>query len=527
MNRSLPDQRFDTLIIGSGVAGLFAALRARQHGSVMLATKSSLSQSNTRYAQGGIAAALFPDDSVDSHIDDTLAAGAGLCNEEAVRVLCTEGPQRVRELIAIGVSFDRTDDGVLARGMEAAHSAARVIHSGGDATGAEVQRGLEAAVLAADITVQENTFLTNLIAEENSVKGATFLTTGGATHEVTTHNVFASAVIIASGGAGQTYRFTTNPRVATGDGVAAAFRAGAVVEDPEMYQFHPTLLAGPGAFLISEAVRGEGAVLRNAKGKRFMVDRHPRAELAPRDVVARAIAEEMASQNGEPVLLDATSLSAEFLAHRFPTIDAHCKAINLHWATTPIPVTPAAHFWMGGIATNSWGQTSLQGLYAIGEAACSGVHGANRLASNSLLEGLVFADRAVQHIATQHIAKCATQPYQPSDVEQLPAQSFPQSNAMQSELTTAEVRQLAWDYLGLVRNEHGLRVATKQLTSWASELPRPTTSEEWERLNLVTVAQLIAAGASRRKESRGAHYRTDFPNTTVATASHTFIQHQP
>jgi L-aspartate oxidase len=503
-----------TLIIGSGIAGLFAALRAASLGSVMLVTKASLSESNTRYAQGGIAAVLFPDDSIESHIADTLAAGAGLCNEDAVRVLCSEGPARIHDLLSLGVAFDRDASGAgLARGMEAAHASARVIHAGGDATGLEVQRGLEAAVRAAGVTIREHTYLTDLITTDRSVRGARFVDTQNA--ELT---VFADATILATGGAGQTFRFTTNPRVATGDGVAAAFRAGAAIADAEMYQFHPTLLTGPRPFLVSEAVRGEGAVLRNARGERFMLDRHPMAELAPRDVVARAIAEEIANQDGQPVLLDATAFDATFLARRFPTIDQHCRAMGLDWSETPIPVTPAAHFWMGGVLTDTWGRTSLDRLYAIGEVASSGVHGANRLASNSLLEGLVFGDRAVRGLAGDPARPPRTDPEASVAVD-----LRSEHDETAPGFGTEDLRRLAWDELGLVRNAHGLRVADKQLALWVSALTESRTPGQREARNLLTVARLIATSASLRQESRGAHFRSDYPLRAQGAPAHTVI----
>jgi L-aspartate oxidase len=501
-----------TLVVGGGVAGLFAALRASALGSVQLVTKAAVSESNTRYAQGGIAAVLFPDDSVESHIADTLAAGAGLCNERTVRILCTEGPQRIRELIALGVSFDRNADGsALARGMEAAHASPRVIHAGGDATGLEVQRGLEAAARAAGVEILEHTYLTDLVTTSKGVEGATFLRDGEP------FIVRADATILATGGAGQTYQFTTNPAVATGDGVAAAFRAGAVISDAEMYQFHPTLMAGAQPFLISEAVRGEGAVLRNANGERFMVRRHALAELAPRDVVARAIAEEMAEHDGAPVLLDATALGSAFLSKRFPTIDAHCRSAGVDWSTTAIPVTPAAHFWMGGIATDSWGRTSLRGLYAIGEAAATGVHGANRLASNSLLEGLVFGERVIRGI--EGASRAEPTPNLTTDCVQVDLDRASPTGAA-IEFNIEDVRRLAWDELGLARSEHGLRVAAKQLALWSTGSTKAITPEDWQLQNLLTVAQLIATSALLRKESRGAHFRSDFPRTNTEPATH-------
>ncbi|MCU1406746.1 MAG: L-aspartate oxidase, partial [Glaciihabitans sp.] len=385
------------VIVGSGIGGLVAALAACANpaNTVTLVTKSRLEESNTRYAQGGIAAAVFADDSVAEHISDTLGAGAGINVFEAAEVLCTEGPDRIADLIGFGVEFDRATDGSgLARGLEAAHSHARVLHSGGDATGAAIERALVAAVRRAGIRILENTFLVDLAVEGNRVVGVELLA-DGATEP---HRVEADAVIIASGGAGQLFLHTTNPAVATGDGAAAAWRAGAAMADVEFYQFHPTALAVPGNFLVSEAVRGEGAVLLGATGQRFMAAVHPDAELAPRDIVARGIANEMAAHDGAPVLLDPTALGADFLRKRFPTINAACRNAGFDWANEPVPVTPAAHYWMGGIATDTHGRTSFPGLYAVCEVACTGAHGANRLASNSLLEAAVLAHRAAEVI---------------------------------------------------------------------------------------------------------------------------------
>ena len=392
------------LVIGSGLGGLLAAVRAADAGHrVVLVTKSVLPESNTRYAQGGIAAALFRDDSVDAHVLDTLRAGAGLCDPAAVRVLCEEGPARVRDLIRFGVDFDRDESGV-ARGLEAAHSRSRVVHAGGDATGAAVEAALVATVRRrAAIEVREHTMLVDLILDRGDVVGARVLAPDGVQLSLT-----ADAVILATGGAGALYTHTTNPPVATGDGVAAAWRAGASVSDLEFYQFHPTALAVPGTPLVSEAVRGEGAVLRDQLGDRFMLAEHADAELAPRDVVARAIASQMEQQSGTPVLLDATALGRELLETRFPTITAACRAAGLDWAVDPIPVAPAAHYWMGGVETDAWGRTSLPGLFAVGEVACTGSHGANRLASNSLLEAAVFADRAVRALGEPWPPRAAT-----------------------------------------------------------------------------------------------------------------------
>ena len=423
------------IVVGSGIAGLIAALQLSQRHQVVLCTKGRLAESNTRYAQGGIAAVMTEDDSVAEHVEDTLKAGAGLCNRAAVEVLCTEGPQRIRDLLRIGVAFDRRN-GELARGLEAAHSHARVLHAGGDATGLAIEMALVDAVRAAHVDVRENTFACDLVLEHGRVAGLTTLEEHGA--EQTLH---ADAVMLASGGAGQLYPYTTNPAVATGDGVAMALRAGAQLADVEFYQFHPTALAVPGNFLISEAVRGDGAVLRALDGHRFMLDVDPAGELAPRDVVARGIAEQMARQGGAPVLLDATALGAAFLAERFPTIDAGCRRFGLDWSKEPVPVTPAAHYWMGGVRTDFWGRSSVPGLFAVGEVACTGVHGANRLASNSLLESLVFAWRASELLLGQssRIADDWPTLAEPGVGDGLPFQSI--SRRLRASLTVPRCRR--------------------------------------------------------------------------------------
>ncbi|HEY9424440.1 MAG TPA: L-aspartate oxidase, partial [Microterricola sp.] len=426
------------LVIGSGLAGLFSAVRAADAGhTVTLVTKGRLAESNTSHAQGGIAASLFPDDSPSAHLLDTLRAGAGHSDPAAAQVLCDDGPARVRDLIRFGAHFDRDESG-LARGLEAAHVRARVLHAGGDATGAEIERAMLDALARRPITVREQTMLVELLTEPAAADEAAPRTDPDAAPRVIgaelalpdggRERVLANVVVLATGGAGQLFLHTTNPAIATGDGVAAAWRAGARLADLEFVQFHPTALAVPGTPLVSEAVRGEGAVLRNRSGERFMLDRHPEAELAPRDVVAREIAREMTAQGGEPVLLDATALAQdpeanrELLAGRFPTISAACEAAGHDWAIEPVPVTPAAHYWMGGVATDLWGRTSLPGLFAVGEAACTGVHGANRLASNSLLEAAVFAERAVQALSADAASAPARQvadaPHQPVSGEE-------------------------------------------------------------------------------------------------------------
>jgi L-aspartate oxidase len=487
------------IVVGSGIAGLIAALELSREYKVTLVTKSRLAESNTRYAQGGIAAVMFADDSVAEHIADTLVAGAGLCNPAAVDVLCSEGPQRIRDLIRLGVEFDRTG-AEFSRGLEAAHSHARVLHAGGDATGLNIELALVNAVRAARVEVLEHTFACDLVFDAGRVSGLEVLSPEGIRSVLP-----ADALLLASGGAGQLFAHTTNPTVATGDGFAMALRAGAQVADIEFYQFHPTALAAPGSFLISEAVRGDGAVLRNERGERFMQRVHPDAELAPRDVVARGIAREMASQGGRPVLLDATALGAEFLARRFPTIDAGCRSHGFEWSQTPIPVTPAAHYWMGGIRTDLWGRTSVPGLFAIGEVACTGVHGANRLASNSLLESLVFAWRCAGLLLDRG-TDAGLPEWSDDDV----ATIAPHEEASTKPLTRSALQQIMWDAVGIERSGEGLREAAQRLERAGVD---GKSVEDLETANLLQIARVVVKAALAREESRGAHFRTDFPET--------------
>ena len=501
------------LVVGSGLAGLIAAVRATDAGhQVTLVTKAALPDSNTQWAQGGIAAAMFPDDSVESHVQDTLRAGAGLCDPVAVRVLCSEGPARVRDLIRFGVDFDRDESGVT-RGLEAAHSRSRVLHAGGDATGAAIEAALVATVreraarslrgVGARLRVQEHTMLVDLTVQDGRVTGAVLL---GPDEALRT--ILADTVILATGGAGELFPHTTNPALATGDGVAAAWRAGASVADLEFYQFHPTALAVPGTPLVSEAVRGEGAVLRNASGHRFMLDLHPDAELAPRDIVARGIAREMTRQDGEPVRLDATGIGRELLERRFPTITAACRAAGLDWAVESIPVAPAAHYWMGGVLTDIWGRTSLPGLFAVGEVARTGAHGANRLASNSLLEAAVFADRAVRALRLPVRVSAGVSVVTGSTTGGLPAG-----------VDRDAVQQLMWECAGVLRSGEKLAEASVTLADWAT---RPTGPDEtiapnmrvraYEDANLLDLARVTVASALAREESRGAHHRSDYPD---------------
>lgn len=509
------------VVVGTGIAGLITAYRASARHEVVLVTKAELAESNTKYAQGGIAAALFPDDSAESHIADTLRAGAGLCDPVAVEVLCTEGPQRVRDLIALGVEFDRAADGELARGHEAAHSARRVIHAGGDATGLAIEVALLRAVRALAVEVHEHTFMRDLIVERDDAGAGRVVGIEAVGPDGVGFRVEADAVVLASGGAGQLYRHTTNPTVTTGDGIAAAWRAGAELADVEFYQFHPTALAVTGSPLVSEAVRGEGAVLLDEHGRRFMFDVHPDGELAPRDVVARGIAAAMAAQEGRPVLLDATGVERThgegYLAERFPSITRVTREHGFDWSREPVPVTPAAHYWMGGIRTDLDGRTSLPGLYAVGEAACTGVHGANRLASNSLLESLVFAWRAADALdaPVQVVEERGAEPEASRDhrLTLLAAENLeprrPAAGAPRSP-RRGDIQNLMWAAVGLERDATTLRAAAEELGEWEV---RGATVAELEERNLLDLARLITRAALVREESRGAHDRLDFPET--------------
>ena len=513
------------LVVGGGIAGLWTAVKAADAGhSVELVTKTVLADGNTRHAQGGIAAALFPDDSAERHFDDTMAAGAGLADPDAVHVLCDEGPARVRDLIRFGVEFDRGESG-LERGLEAAHSRARIVHAGGDATGAAIEAALVATVRRRAVRIDEETMLADLVVEHGRVVGARLLGASGALTERR-----ADVVVLATGGSGCLYRHTTNPSVATGDGVAAAWRAGAAVADLEFVQFHPTALAAPGTPLISEAVRGEGAVLVDGLGERFMLDVDPRGELAPRDIVARGVWRRMAEQGGIPVLLDATAIGAERLARRFPGLDAACREAGYDWSADPVPITPAAHYAMGGVVTDLDGRTSLPGLFAVGETARTGVHGANRLASNSLLEAAVFADRAARAIGRSAdapgVGPIGTGPLPVVGMfaghtgrgGRLQGESGEHPDDSQAEVVDREALQaLMWEHVGLERSEAGLAEPSARLAAWRS--PEPTDRRSVEDRNLLDLARLTVAAARARDESAGAHFRTDDPRSQAAAAS--------
>ncbi|MCZ2109596.1 MAG: L-aspartate oxidase [Dehalococcoidia bacterium] len=508
MPRSSPpgeQQEYRAVVLGSGIAGLFVALEVSRSGPVLVLTKGSIDDCNTRWAQGGIAAAIGPLDSPEQHLADTISAGAGLVDPEAARVLCFEGPDRIRDLIAYGVPFDSLD-GEIALGREAAHSQSRILHAGGDRTGAEIETALGAAVRIPRITILDHTLATQIIVENGIAAGVNAIDLLSGAHEV--HR--APAIVIATGGAGRMYSHTTNPDVTTGDGVVLAFEAGADVADLEFYQFHPTAFRREGnqPFLISEAVRGEGAILRNHAGERFMPRYHDLAELAPRDVVARAIVSEMRAGKSDHVLLDCSAITVD-LAIRFPGIFQFCQAQGIDMRTQPIPVSPAAHYMMGGIRTDLDARTTIPGLYAVGEVACTGVHGANRLASNSLLETVVFGKRAAEHILS---GKKGAAPRSADGIElTIQSRLAPSHTALQS---------LMWECAGIERDGAGMRAALARIEAWPEPDREPADRDRFERRQMASLAQLMLVPALSRAESRGAHYRRDFPELDDAHWMH-------
>ena len=491
----------DFLIIGSGIAALRAAIELADAGQILILTKGGADEGSTAYAQGGIAAAIGPDDSPDRHAADTIAAGDGLCRADTVRVLTEEGPRHVHELIQWGARFERKPDGTLALAREGAHAVRRVLHAR-DATGREMCLVLWQQIAdRAQIRVLEDTWVVDAVVADHRCVGVRFLDARGRLCSAS-----ASATLLATGGAGRVFRETTNPPVATGDGIAIAYRAGARVTDLEFVQFHPTALAVQGAprFLLSEALRGEGARLVNEDGDPFMSKVDPAGDLAPRDRVARGIAREI-ERTGGRVYLTLESLSPEFVRRRFPIITEACRQIGFDLARDRVPVGPAAHYIMGGVEADLDGRTSVSGLFAAGEVACSGVHGANRLASNSLLEGLVFgaaAGRAMERWAVEHgRASCVPDATRGDD----PAPSI-------STPTEAAIQDLLWREVGLFREEGRLSRAIGALDDWAASFDAVPGDVSTARVtSLVTVGRLIARAALRREESRGAHFRSDFP----------------
>ncbi len=516
--QALPAERFDFLIIGSGVAGLSCAIELAPHGRVAVITKESLSEGSTQWAQGGIAAVLAPEplDSSLLHEQDTMSAGAGLCDLSAVQVLVEEGPQRIRELIARGAHFDTEPDGQLKLTREAAHRARRIVHSFGDSTGKEVQRSLGETVatssISSNITIFEHTLTVDLLLDASSTCiGVLALNTQANALQI----FHGAATILATGGLGAIYKVTTNPPVLTGDGMAMAFRAGAELMDMEFVQFHPTAFAkGPDnpKFLISEAVRGEGAVLLNKRGERFMPRFHPDAELAPRDIVSRAIAQELLESGENYVTLDLTQHTAQEIAARFPKIYSTCVAHGIDPAREPIPVSPAEHYMMGGIRTDLDGATNVRGLLACGECACTGVHGANRLASNSMLEGLVFGIRTVRAaIELKHSAAAQTPVSDGKYLRPVRASGAPAASEAELEAAKDRLRGEMWSGVGLVRSGQRLRRALATINELYARFGQPeATRAAIELANMIEVAWLVTRASLAREESRGAHFRTDF-----------------
>ncbi|MGO0123085.1 L-aspartate oxidase [Desulfothermobacter acidiphilus] len=506
------------LVIGSGIAGLYTAHAASAYWEdVLVLTKRGIDDTATEHAQGGIAAAVGPNDSPLYHYEDTLSAGAGLCDPTAVEILVTEGPARVEELMRLGARFDRAD-GRLDLTREGAHTRRRILHAMGDATGAEIQRVLSEAVRSSPkITVMENHFLVDLLVTSGVCWGVLALDW----RELRLKAYLAPVVVLATGGAGQIYKHTTNPEVVTGDGIAAAYRAGAEVMDLEFVQFHPTvlLLEGLPRFLISEAVRGEGGILLNAQGERFMPRYHPMAELAPRDVVVRAILQELERTGSQVVYLSLEHLDPELVHARFPTISQRLKVYGLDLARDRIPVAPAAHYFMGGVKTGFYGETSLRGLYACGEVACPGVHGANRLASNSLLDGLVFGGRIVEY-ARRGVGE------KPARWEARGEGLIPGPPVDYSRLK-GELRDLMQTWVGPVRCAEGLSRALRQLARWDTlNRYEATTLEEMEFKDMLEVAYLVTEAAWMRTESRGGHYRADFPQPVPRWQRHLIFRRQ-
>ena len=518
---------YDYIIVGSGIAGLYIALLAIKQGSVLILTKGNIDDCNTKYAQGGIAVAMSKDDSPELHFKDTMAAGDGLCDAEAVRILTEEGAECIADLIRFGVPFD-TLNGEITLTREAAHSTPRIIHAGGDATGEHIELSLSQQVRSSSIKILEDCLASEILVEGNKVKGVKSLDCRtGLVEEYS-----CQFLILATGGVGRLFKYSTNSDVVTGDGVALAFKAGAGISDMEFFQFHPTVLRLPGVapFLISEAVRGEGGILRNVEGYRFMPNYVAEAELAARDIVARSTVYEMRKTGSDRVFLDVTHLPPRLITTRFPHIYRFCLAHGLDITRGLIPVAPAAHYLMGGVKVNTWGETNISGLFAAGETACTGVHGANRLASNSLLESVVFGKR----VAERTTAPC----HKESGVESQESRS--QDSRLKTQdsrlktrdsglknvppLNLPSLQSLMWDKVGIIRSGESLANAAGILATWQRSLSQPIDRQSYELNNLVLCARLVTEAALLREESRGAHFRSDFPQTSSAWQRHiTFL----
>jgi L-aspartate oxidase len=518
----------DIIVIGSGIAGLYTSIEASRHFKVTIVNKSSLEECNTKYAQGGIAAAIGPFDSPNLHYSDTINAGAGLVDPVAARILVDEAPDRIADLISLGVAFD-TVDGEITLAREGAHTLPRVLHSGGDATGANIEQTLSSHVRKnSQISIFEDHLATEILVEDGRACGIKAI-------DYNTHSEIelrGKYTVLATGGGGMLFKHTTNPSVATGTGVTIAYLAGALISDMEFVQFHPTALCMPGAprFLISEAVRGEGGILRNVRGEPFAHNYHPDGELAARDIVSRAILAEMGKTKSDHVYLDVTHLPRKQIVTRFPSIYRFCVEHGLDITKEMIPVAPAAHYMIGGVKTNVWGETNIKGLFSCGEVACTGVHGANRLASNSLMETLVFGKRIVKRILSgNQWTGCAPEP---NDVVTSLDANFDQltkdgnkkaDNAFDEEnLSLTNLQELMWENVGIVRSGESLKKAVGQLSRWFIEggTWKDSAPEAVELELMVTVALLTSTTASIRTESRGTHYRSDYPFESESWKKH-------
>ncbi len=514
MSKGRSMKQYDYIIAGSGIAGLYTALMAKSHGSVLVITKGSIEDCNTRHAQGGIAAAIGRDDSPELHYKDTIAAGDGLCDEEAVRIMVNEAPERITELVDMGVPFD-TLEGEITLTREAAHSVSRILHAGGDATGEYIEVTLSNQIRLSGIQVLEDSLATEILVEKGQVQGIKVLDCRtGSIEEFGCKNL-----ILSTGGAGQLYKFNTNSDVATGDGLSLAYDAGAEIIDMEFYQFHPTALSLPGVtpFLISEAVRGEGGILVNAEDRAFMHDYDERGDLAPRDIVARSIIYEMEKTGTNKVYIDVTHLPTFTITTRFPNIYRFCLEHGLNITQELIPVAPAAHYMIGGVRTNSWGETNITGLFACGETACTTIHGANRLASNSLLEAVVFSKRIITKTTdTKNILKVKTG----NNSSERHSLSQRQSMLSSTSPSFSALQGLLWEEVGILRNKESLIRAADTLAAWQNLMSPPADRPSYELHNLVLAGRLVSEAALIRKESRGAHFRSDYPRRSSRWKHH-------